>query len=164
MMHQILIFLAIWALAPIAGCVAGVAWLLTIGVIGGFGGFGPRESDFVDLRNYAPFARAMFYSVPLTYYPAYALCRYSVARTWRAAYALSGIVASISPAVLLALDDDGRLFSAIRVLDRFGAEVFEVETLVSLVALAASSTILTAAYRRLTSQERQVETLLHEKQ
>ncbi len=150
-MRQILIFLALWALAPIAGCVAGVAWLLAIGAISGFGGFGSRASDFLDLRNYAPFATAMLYSAPLAYYPAYTLCRYSVARGRWSAYAVSGIIASLFPATIIALDDSGHLLSAIRELVHFGPEVSDLETLVSAAAFAVASTILTAAYLKLTA-------------
>lgn len=145
-MRQILIFLALLALAPIAGALAVALWLLAVGVVGGFGFAGAQASDFVDPRTYAPFARAMFYATPLAYFPAYTLGRLSTGGLSLLALAIAGIVASLFPAVLLALDDQGRLLEAARALPRFGNEVFELETLLSWSTFSASSSILTAAY------------------
>jgi hypothetical protein len=158
-MRQVLIFLVLWALAPVAGCIAAVAWLLVLGALIGFGGFGPRVSDFLDIRNYAPFATAMFYSAPMAFYPAYTLCRLFVARGRRWVFAVFGFVASLFPAVLIALDDSGHLLSSISELDRFGPEVFELETLVSAASFAVGSTILTAAYLKLAVEGRRTEAM-----
>ena len=141
-------FLAISALAPLAGGIAAFLFLAALTAIIGVGGMGLRVSAFVDLRNYVPFVRAMLYCAPLTFFPAYVVCRrLQGAELSRKAFILSGIVASVFPTLLITLDDDGRMTSAWKRFCSNGlSDFFEMETLIVFIAFAPASVILSLVY------------------